>query len=68
LVAEPGPVGVVDNVCCLGDARTVVSVELARLVNGTVDRILDECGSPLGRRGPRFVGVAADQSPLSGCA
>ena len=42
-------------------------VELARLVHGTVDCFLDSCGLPLGGRGLRFVGVAADQPLLSGC-
>jgi len=36
-----------------------VCVELARPVSGTVDKML-ECGS-------RLVGMAANQSPLSGC-
>jgi len=57
--AEPAPVAVVDNVGRVGDERSVVSVELARRVGGTVDRML-ECGS-------RLVGMAANQSPLSGC-
>ena len=38
LVAPPGPVAVVDDVGRVGDVRSVVSVELARLVRGTVDR------------------------------
>jgi len=44
-----------------------VSIELARLVRGMVDCFLDSCGLPLGGRGLRFVGVAADQPLLSGC-
>ena len=42
--AEPAPVAVVDNVGRSGNERSVVSVELARLVGGTVDRML-KCGS-----------------------
>ena len=53
LGAPPGPVAVVDNVGRVDDERSVVSVELARPVTATVDRIL-ECGS-------RLVGVAAAQ-------
>jgi len=51
--AEPAPVAVVDNVGRVGNERSVVSVELARRVGGTVDGML-EC-------------MAANQSPLSGC-
>ena len=58
LVAPPRPFAVVDDVGPVGDARSVVHVELARLVSGTADRML-ECGS-------RLVGVAADQPLLSG--
>ena len=36
LVAPPGPVAVVDDVGRVGHVRSVVSVELARLVRGTV--------------------------------
>ena len=43
LCAPPGPVGVVDDVGRVGDQRNVVRVELARLVSGTADRML-ECG------------------------
>jgi len=34
--AEPAPVAVVDNIGRVGDQRSVVSVQMARLVGGTV--------------------------------
>jgi len=64
--APPAPGAVDDDVGRVGDERSVVCVELARLVGGTVDLILECGGLPFGGYGPHLVGVNADQSLLSG--
>ena len=59
--AEPAPVAVVDNVGRVGNERSVVSVELARLVGGTVVvRVTD--------RRHAAVGQALDVSIHAECA
>jgi len=55
--AEPAPVVVVNYVGRVGDQRSVVSVELTRLVGGTDVAMWIIC----------VMTVAADQSALSGC-